>query len=414
MTRKNSAMQRALDFDFESRLVEQVVPVAKEGPEPLSWLPTVPRSDKIIRAFAQAELPSGEMVAAARLRENGNLGDFYVLWAMHVIADMHVQTPTGARFKGPDDEEASRYAAYDPDLPLWWNSKSENGGAKKLTQSGYNPIMYGARQLRGAQRRSYDPTKDIVTNDGGRKVGYRVITGGTQFLEFYRKMALRIKDTALREHCLQAVSQIETDPVKFVRSRRSPSHARYMLSIFAGYNRSGGNSYLSFRISEERRDDLLGMIFEEAAVPEKVCFRIRAFRCNKEVGPGRFEQVDMIGLMVDPLGYTLSGNTVQLSTMANANLEELPKEYFDQRVEAVNLAFRPWRQGADRGIAVELPAGFFQVNHELQGTGLRSRSSAGSSAGRRRAAEKRTPLQKTRVFEGSGGTIAGRVTRIPI
>lgn len=411
MTRHNSAMQRALDFDFEPRVVAQVVPVATDGPEALSWLPSVPRSDKIIRAFAQAELPSGEMVAAAQLRKNGNLGDFYILWAMHVIADMHIQTPTGLRFKGPDDTEASRYAAFEADLPLWWDSKSENGGAKKLTQSGYNAIMYGARQMRGLKRRSYSPKRDIITNDGGRMVGYRVVTGGPAFLAFYKQIAKRIKDDALRRYCVQIVDQIEEDPVQFVRSRRSPSHARYMLSIFAGYNRSGGHSYLSFRISEERREDLLKMIFGEDPVPDKVSFRIKAFRCNKEVGPDRFEQVDMIGLMVDPRGYTLSGNTVQLSTMANANLEELPKLYFNQRVEAVNLAFRPWWQDGARGIAVELPPGFFEVNHELNGTGLRSRASAGSTSGRRRAAEKRQPLQKTRVFEGSGETITGRVTR---
>lgn len=340
---------------------------------------TVARGDRLLAALARSPLPPVELVAAANLKEDRDLGRFCRLWALQVAATFHVQTPTEEYFQRAGNEEASRYV---PHIDLWFDSRSPKGGATRLTQMGFNPIMYGSAAKKSGP---INPAVHLLTNDGLRGNGYRFVATGEEVMAYFRSEAELLENDALREFFRRVVEDVVSATEATARRER-PSHFRDMVRVTYGFNRGKSNGdfdggvpqeagYVSISFGRERRQEVLAALFGKDIPEEPMVSLLMDDKNNLVLRP-------------HPHGWklTASGN-IQCSTLSTARIPAPPAGIDDQ----LNLNTTLFR--VEGGLAIKIPEVMFRRT-KAGGTGLKTRQSSGSAAGRARTKEDRGRISK--------------------
>ena len=353
-------------------------PIHAPQSDRLKHLPVVPQGDSILAGLARLPLPPIDLVAEALGTTRGDEGRFCALWAIHLAADSHTQTPTGERFERASNEEAGRYA---PHVPAWFNSRSAAGGATKLTQLGFNRIMYGAGALE-CFKGYFDFKLHLLTNDAKKFGGYRFIAPGDRVLDFYETEARELRHDGLREFFLRNAASARRDPDE-LRRRPRPAHHRRLARVTYGFNRSlvqgalGGRraGYLNVSVQTDGREHLCQVLFGDAVPNEP---RVAVV----------MEADGWLHLRPDTGGWKLTdAGAVQVSTLASAGIPE-PTHHVDELL-IVNTPLER-REG---GVAVRIPPTVFRPMGGAA-TGRPRRSSEGSKAGRARSLVSRELLKR--------------------
>ena len=339
-------------------LFADLLPKAKRPVSDLvSYLPVIPQRDVMLRALARQPLPSVEL--ARHAFGTGDEGRFHRLWAIQVAADAHVQTPTGERFERIDVAAAHRY---DSVFGAWFPSKNPAGGALKLTQIGFNPLMWG----KAAQERykGYFSTKiHLLTNDTRKFAGYRFIADGKKVLEYYTKEATQFSSPELRHFFLANVDRASA--TQLAKNQPKPDHHRLLARVAYGWNRASGRGYLDINCRTDGRDSLISLL----GAPEGtggVCVRITLLADGWLV------------LHLDDHGWKLTDNgAIQVSTLAASNIGT-PTGSVNEVYHHKNLPV----QVVPGHNAVSIFVGKMVRYADQAGDGLKTRSSGGSKTGR--------------------------------
>lgn len=353
------------------------IPPAPPPKPPKEDLPVITPRDSILRALAKVPLPSRELVRAG---VDQNIEKICKLWAIHIAADNHFQTSQGERFERASNEEAARYV---PHIELFWDSKSSAGGATRLTQNGYNKLMYGARHIdKGVP---FDPSVHILTNDGYRGAGYRFIANGQQVAALYKRVAESITHEPLRNYFLEALREATEKPDNYARTRPSPDYHRLVARIGFGHNRARVESesnvaagYLDVSFGKAGLEEAIMAIFPEG-MPEPDNRRVKAV-----VGMG-----NILEITAHPDGWKLTDSgRFQISNLAASNIPE-PTSDYDVVNGFKNLQLEKIPGG---GLRCLIPTSLFRRSGSA-GDGLPARSSGGSRPGRARSLIDRNPIE---------------------
>lgn len=332
-------------------------------------LPQIPQEDALIRAISRIPLPTIDLVRT--LKKGMDEGRFCRIWAIIVAADLHRQTETGERFSPVSQIEAARY---DPVIPLWWNSKSADGGAMKLTQVGFEPIMMRERDVR--EHRQPDTDRQLLTNDGRRGRGYRFVATGEQVFAYLRRTVAELQTERLKKYFNKWLDAIEKlGPVSFFSETPNPSHHVIMTRLTYGINRrvEGANKgYLTVTLSPENTKEFVAKYFPDLRADEELRFGVVRTPDGK------------LQLWPDRRGWKVSGSpssNIQVSSLREANIAE-PKTSIDVVTRYINAPIEHY-PSAERPFVIRMPASIAYKNRK--GTGFRTRNSGGSPDGRAKA-----------------------------
>ena len=262
----------------------------------------VARYDRVIAALGRSPLPPRDLVASAVRSRPGDARRVCRLWAIHLACDAHTQNPPGERWARVGNDEASRYS---DSIPLFEQSKSAAGGATSLTRHGFNGLLYGEAELRAGL--APDPARHLLTNDGVRGGGYRLIADGGEVAAVYLREAEAISERILREFFLVNLGAAldSTGPVDF-RPSSLPDHHRLFARLTYARNRRRG--YLDLSLGKANAHEAATILFGTSG-PGPVGLRLL---------PG-----GLLRVAPDPEGWKLTeSGRVQATTLRRAGIPE--------------------------------------------------------------------------------------------
>ena len=338
---------------FPETITKPLEPILDRIP----YLPVVPQRDAVLRALARQPLPSVELARLAL--GSGDEGRFHRLWAIQVAADAHVQTPTGERFERIDAAAAHRY---DSVFGAWFPSKNSAGGALKLTQTGFNPLMWG----QGAQERYkgyFDTSFHLLTNDTRKNSGYRFIADGKKVLEYYAREARQFRVPELRSFFVANADRAAD--TRQAEHQPRPDHHRLLARVAYGWNRASGRGYLDINCRTDGRDSLASLL----GAPDDgtdVCVRVT-------LAPGGW-----LVMSLDDRGWKLTDSgALQVSTLAAANVGT-PSGGVNEVRHHKNLPVQAMEVPGTVGVFVGSMVKYANQN----GDGRKTRAGSGSKVGR--------------------------------
>ena len=323
----------------------------------ISYLPIVPQRDAVLQALARQPLPPTELARLAL--GSGDEGRFHRLWAIQVAADAHVQTPTGERFERIDAVAAHRYVSV---FGAWFPSKNPAGGALKLTQTGFNPLMWG--QAAQEQCKGYfDTSIHLLTNDTRKNSGYRFIAEGKKVLAYYAAEAARFRNPELRQFFI--TNAVRAANTRLAKNQPKPDHHRLLARVAYGWNRASGRGYLDINCRTDGRDSLVSLlgILDGSA---DICVRVT-------LSPDGW-----LVLRPDDRGWKLTeSGSIQVSTLAASNIGT-PLGSVNEVYHHKNLPVQVGPEGGTVSIFVGKMVRY--VNQA--GDGRKTRTGSGSKVGR--------------------------------
>lgn len=355
----------------------------------IATLPVISRSDPTIRLIGRLPLPTKEEVTELIAKKSGLIGIICQIWAIHVGADLHVQTPSGQRFDGPDGDEMARYA---PIIPAFWDSKSDAGGAAQLSYRGYNSMMYGGTAH--LNKVPFDPKQHLFTNDGLRGNGYRFIASGKELLAYYRLLLEKLPPGRLKIDMQERLRSALKAPKDFLQKTEMPSHHKMAVTLTYSYiRRSTGTGHGRLTVNFPSKPSVEFQKLFDAFGPDRVNWQFKAL----------LDANNVLTLTPDSKGWQVTdGWSINITTLDTANIPQPPnksnvyivrkegekkKDSDDDFIVHMNVPVRT----VDGSLQCDIPADLFEytlfdltmgMSPRIRNNGLRTKDSHGSTKGR--------------------------------